>query len=243
MRTKGENTREKCYINQANLFQELEQQKLIREDEMALLLGLSKAEVSKAAKRLEQAKVLLRTRVSSGVWLRPKLRYHQSGLPELPITWRHDCLAIQVVSKMANEFFLQGQTEKQIRNRIIRGKIPDGVLIDDNKEPRYRIETEWSRKSGNHQAKMITHAFEAAKLGIYTIFAFPAPMRNCNHHLRLREAIKRAINKGENPISVNFFMFVRCNFQTLEQLDRARPFTIEVVDFETGEQCLPDKFD
>jgi len=213
---------------------------LVREDELALLTGLSLQMTSRTVKAQVAKGLLLRTRVISGVWVRTIKRSGNTALPKIPHTWRHDCLAIYVVCKLAEMHELKWQTEKEIRTRITKGKIADGHLTNDQGEVTHVIEAEWAEKSWQQLNKMIKAAIDLSVHGIFTIFAFPYPMPGVRHHIRLSNAMKKVFATGENPAARHFFIYVSCYFPTLESLDTARPHSLDIVDIETG---LPDAFD
>lgn len=213
---------------------------LVREDELALLTGLSLQMTSRTVKAQVAKGLLLRTRVISGVWVRTIKRSGNTALPKIPHTWRHDCLAIYVVCKLAEMHQSKGQTEKEIRARITKGKIADGHLIDDQGEVTHVIETEWAEKSWQQLKKMIKASIDLSVHGIYTIFAYPFPMPGVQHHIRLNNAMKKVFAMGEDPDAKNYFIYVSCYFPTLKSLDTVHPHSLDIVDIETG---VPDVFD
>lgn len=222
-------------LNKDLVLEEVDRQGgLVREDELALLTGLSLQMTSRTVKALVIKGDLLRNRMTSGVWVRTKKRSGNTLLPKVPHTWRHDALAIFVVTKLAEMHQLKGQSEKEVRRRIARGKIADGHLINEMGEVTHVIEAEWSEKPWKPQEKMIKAACALAAHGIYTIFAYPAPMPGVTHQIRLNNAIKKVFANGEDETLKSFFIFVRCHFKTLESLDTSRPTSLDIVDIETG---------
>jgi hypothetical protein len=225
-----------AFQNDLKILEIVNKQKIIREDEIAVLADIKKPLVVRSTVRLEKTGELIRDKTGFGVFVRPKSkRVTDPVLPFVPPSWRHDALAFYVLNFLAYKHRLEPITEKQIRDRKINNKIADGKLIDELGSTTHIVEVEWSYKSWVNLEKMVANAVAHATNGIFTIFAFPklCDFQDVDHSARLNKAIQKYFGKYKPAKDLkNYFFYLMIDFQNAESMQKVRNFVIQEWDIE-----------
>jgi hypothetical protein len=216
--------RYKAIINEESILRTINEQRWIREDELALLTGMSLAMIRRTCERLARAKEIYRDKKPGGIFLRLKVAGAKKvdgrsgkGI-EIPNSWQHDCLAIQALHYLKHAFKnpqgLTIETEAKLRRRQQTGKIADGTLQPRN----YYFEMEYSRKSGPAMSTQAQAIATEAKSGRGCIVAYPHPPEFCqcgngvpiNHEHRQTVAIRQAWGDAD----AQNIRLLRCIFES-----------------------------
>lgn len=254
--------------NLNELMTEINKQRLIREDELAMLLNWPIEKVTKYVLQGVEKGFLLRNRMDHGmgVWIRIKKPGYNSPQPKILPTWRHDCLSIFVLTELLKQkngilnhtgSNLTIQTELETIKHIKTGKISDGRLLDENGEVIYVVEVEWSEKSAKPMKKMIEYAVAYAKRGIHTIFAYPSGHTQSPFYFKPSPKSKRidhlkrlgnAINKyfeiySEAEHLKTCFEFASISFKSEIMLQNARAHTLVLMNIETQQMMDMSAFE
>lgn len=226
-------------------------QRWVREDELALLSKMSLTMTRRTCERMadKNKNFIYREKKPAGYFVRLKaagaaLIGAKSGKNiKIPAKWRHDCLAIQVITYMQKHISdpLQiAKTENQLSSSFLSKakKIPDGLV------GKIHIEVEWAYKAGHtliNQSKAICHI---AKMG-RVIIAYPFRddkkddnnkiISGCdtderNHEARQTKAIRNILGKTHAPN----IQFLRCYFKNSVAYNHARPYRFELIDLPGG---------
>lgn len=243
--------------NEEALLTIIKQQKWIREDEAALLLGKSKIMIARTATRLCKREEIYRDKRPAGFFLRLKtaggrLVGGESGKNvEIPISWQHHCLSLQSLVFLNKEFACESfKTETQIRAALSvtskKGKIPDGKLFC--KDGAICIEAEWSHKNGERRMQpqarnMIALAKDAKK--VRSVVCYPygdgCDVRVTRDHEKTNTT---AIRKGWGDAPAPGIKFLRCFFDTRTAFLHCRISRFELIDLpERKAKNRPNKFE
>ena len=178
------NGRDKAEINEEIILGIIHQQRWIREDELALLSGMSLAMARRTCIRLAGAGDIYRDKNSNGIFLRlkvggaKKIGGSSGKNVEIPQTWQHDCVAIQALHFLKNKFkhvfSSEIETEAQLRRRLQTGKIGDGTLQPKN----YYFEQDYGRRSGKDMRNQAREIALAANDGRGCIVSLSVPSRS-----------------------------------------------------------------
>jgi len=245
------NSIESAKDNEIKLLNIIAQQKWVREDEAALLTGLSKVMVSRTAVRLAKAEEIYRDKKTGGFFLRLKkagadrVGSNSGKRVKIPNIWRHHCLSIQVLAylfkKLSADSYL---TEAQIRTRLgvnsgENSKITDGVLAKANKK--IYLETEWSNKGGDALHMQARTLAVLAKYGDECIICYPCRPDNfkgkfIKHEQNNTKAIRQAWGDAPAPN----IRFLRCFFESQVEFLHARPSRFELIDLPERPKSKPE---
>lgn len=245
------NSIESAQNNEVKLLKIIAQQKWVREDEAALLTGLSKVMVSRTAVRLAKAEEIYRDKKPAGFFLRLKkagsdrVASNSGKRVKIPNSWRHHCLSIQSLDYLFTKLSCDSySTEAQIRARLgvssgARGKIADGVLVKTNKK--VFLETEWSNKGGDALHMQARTLATLAKYGDECIVCYPCRPNNfkgefINHERNNTKAIRQAWGDAPAPN----IRFLRCLFDDNVAYLHARPSAFELIDLPERQQSKPE---
>ncbi len=142
------------------------------------------------------------------------LRVGGSGWKDvkIPLSWRHDALAIQTLDFLADHVSGSFVPEAVCRNFSQSGKIPDGKLHDELGNE-YHFEQELSRKTGKNLMTQCSEVARQVKLGKQCYIAYPFPPEHCGHHDHEHTQIQ-AFAKLIPDSAAESIYFVRCYFNT-----------------------------
>lgn len=153
----------------------------VRENEVSVVTGIRLQQVRQVCRRLASRGSIIRATVGGQSWIRDS-NIRDNRKIELARTWKHDSFAVQATCYIARLAGGVPEFELELRSRLIKengstkiGKIADG-LVHVGGQVRYRIEAEWSRKSGQrNMTEMLLHAADNYHVNnVVTVFAFPA---------------------------------------------------------------------
>lgn len=213
----------------------------VRATELSVICKIPLKQIMTTTTRLFKRSEIARRKVNGQVFIRSMVGDNDDGKITLPASWRHDAFAIQSTCHIAT---LGGipMFEPELRQMWIQakkstkiGKIPDGMVNYSNieKSPRYRIEAEWSRKSGdrNMNAMLRSAARHYHREGVITVFALPLGMPSVDHLLRLINAITR-LRKADTDFSVmapGTFQILTADFKSKTCLLHIKNPSFEII--------------
>lgn len=229
----GLNGQNKGLWNELTILACINIQRWIRENEVALLTGLSPFTVGQVCRRLAKKGQIYRERKhgNAGHFLRlleagAKRVDGKSGKDiVIPASWPHHALAIQILYALSQQLGCDYETEASIRQRQRTGKIPDGNLISVIHQ--YHFEQERGKKSGINLHNQVEKLIKLAKSGVKCIIAYPYPPEICgrNHEYDHTRAI-RALWGSRNAPNI---IFVRCHFKSLVDYQNMNVSHIEII--------------
>ena len=223
--------------NELSMLGCIKMQNQIREEELALLTGMSRYTVGQVGRRLARKEQIYRVRIdgNAGYFLRlleagaSRVNGKSGKDIKIPTKWRHDAMAIQTLHALSQQLNCDYETEASLRHHLPRsGKIPDGCLISPSEK--YYFEQENSRKSGRRWLQRQTdEVIKQAQLGRICFVAYPYPAAMCggiDHETRHTNAIR---HKWGSPAAPHIKL-VRCHFDSLLDYHNMHVSRVEVIE-------------
>ena len=210
-------------------------QRWVRESELQLITGMSKYMVGQVSRRLAERNQIGRAREcgNAGYFLRllpagaERIGEKPAKGVNVPKSWAHDAMAIQVLHFLAGKHNAKFETEASVRRRIKTGKVPDGRLIADDQD--YYFEQERAKKSGKNLRKQTEAIAMLADSGTVCFVSYPYPARVCggiDHETRLTNSMR---HRWGSPGAPNIKL-VRCHFDSLVAYQNMQVSRFEIVD-------------
>ena len=223
--------------NELSMLGCIKMQNQIREEELALLTGMSRYTVGQVGRRLARKEQIYRVRIdgNAGYFLRlleagaSRVNGKSGKDIKIPTKWRHDAMAIQTLHALSQQLNCDYETEASLRHHLPRsGKIPDGLLLSSC--AKYYFEQENSRKSGRRWLqRQSDEVIKQAQLGRICFVAYPYPPQMCggiDHETRHTNSLRHKWGSPAAPL-INL---VRCHFDTLIAYQNMHVSRIEVID-------------
>ena len=222
--------------NELSMLGCIKMQNQIREEELALLTGMSRYTVGQVGRRLARKEQIYRVRIdgNAGYFLRlleagaSRVNGKSGKDIKIPTKWRHDAMAIQTLHALSLQLNCDYETESSLRHHLPRsGKVPDGQLI--SRSEKYYFEQENSRKSGRRWLQRQTdEVIKQAQLGRICFVAYPYPPQMCggiDHETRNTNSIRHKWGSPPAPL-INL---VRCHFDSLIDYQNMHVRRVEVI--------------
>ena len=223
--------------NELSMLGCIKMQNQIREEELALLTGMSRYTVGQVGRRLARKEQIYRVRIdgNAGYFLRlleagaSRVNGKSGKDIKIPTKWRHDAMAIQTLHALSQQLNCDYETEASLRHHLPRsGKIPDGLLLSSC--AKYYFEQENSRKSGRRWLqRQSDEVIKQAQLGRICFVAYPYPPQMCggiDHETRHTNSLRHKWGSPAAPL-INL---VRCHFDSLIAYQNMHVSRIEVID-------------